>query len=607
MRRADLLSQMTAVEAELARMAQAQHFSYEICVLNYDYSKRFALAISPEGELDIRAIAARVHAIVDGRYAQLKPDRAAALRNITVCSGEIGSYEAYQRAFTELRRLYRLSFFLRECDLLTAQQARQQQTPYSMIEAEREMAAISDALFLRDVERVRALLGTLLVGHLKRAQDRQLLAEVLVFLKKRISDLCLILGIPWTEEISACLDMERFLCIEELHDSICGLLERLLRGTEIPPLKPDGLAIRAARYIGGHYYLPLDLTTIAEHLHVNATYLSHAFKSEMRVSITQYITRIRIEQAQRLLNESDLRVAQIAQNVGLADPRYFNTVFKRHVGCTPTEYRERADMAAERSDKKSHRTSGGFCLCVLHAHPFLAEAGENHLLGLGGLLLGQRLHALQGVRNAQLFVLVYAHGVIGQHVQRLHVFQMRDEPAELLLLPGVVGDAGDDHMADPERDVFALQILREREDALIAVAGQFPVRVGIDVLNVQHDQVGHVHQRVELLIVRAFPLAVGDAGGVDAGVNVLFLGQAEELQHEVDLQERLAAGDGDAAVFVELAVALKLADDLLRGHPVSLADLPGIRIVAVLAAHGAALREHHKAQARAVHRAEALD
>lgn len=341
MRRADLLVQMEAVEAELERMAREQRFAYEICVLNYDYSKRFAIAISPETDADIRAIAARIDAIIDSLYAQLLPDRPETLRNITVHSGLIDSYEAYQRTFSGLCRLYRQAFFLRECGLLTAQQAREHYVPYSMIEAERELAAISDALFLRDAAAARELLDALLLCHLKRAQDRQMLAEVLVFLKKRISDLCLILGIPWSEEIGASLDQERFLCIEELHGSICRLITRLLLGAEIPPLKPDGIAIRAVRYIGGHYYQPLDLTTIADHLHVNATYLSHAFKQEMRVSITQYITRIRIEQAQRLLHESDLKVGEIAQRVGLTDPRYFNTVFKRIAGCTPTEYRER--------------------------------------------------------------------------------------------------------------------------------------------------------------------------------------------------------------------------------------------------------------------------
>ena len=41
-----------------------------------------------------------------------------------------------------------------------------------------------------------------------------------------------------------------------------------------------------------------------------------------------------------LLKETDWKIARIAQHVGLNDPRYFNAVFKRHTGITPTEYRE---------------------------------------------------------------------------------------------------------------------------------------------------------------------------------------------------------------------------------------------------------------------------
>ena len=341
MRRSDLLEQMEALEAELSIMGEACRFTYEICVLNYDYSKRFAVVISPENDMDIRAVAARIHTMIDDGYMRIKPDRPSTLRNITVYSGLISSYEAYQHTFTELCLLYNQAFFLQECDLLTTRHLHEQHTPYSMIEAERELIAISDALFLRDVSTVHQLLNTLLLTHLKRAQDKQMLSEVMVFLKKRIGDLCLLLNIPWTEKFSSSFDIERFLYIEELHSSICQLVDLLLTGAEIPPLKPDGLAIRAARYIGRHYYQPLDLTIIADHLHVNPTYLSHAFKQEMRVSITQYITRIRIEQAQRLLNESSLKIGDIAKRVGLADPRYFNTIFKRHTGYTPTEYRER--------------------------------------------------------------------------------------------------------------------------------------------------------------------------------------------------------------------------------------------------------------------------
>lgn len=340
MRRADLLMQMDEVDKALADMAQAQRFSYEICVLNYDYSKRFAIAISPKGHIDIRAIASRVNAIIDHHYAQIAPDRHPAARCITVYADRISGYDAYQQAFADLCRLYDRSFFLREHDVLCLHQAKAYYIPCSMIEAERMLARFSDLLYLRDAPGARGVLDALLLGSLKKAQDKPLLGEVLVFLKKRIQDICLILGVPWTEESAAAFDVEHFICIEELHEALCQLLSRTLSGEDVPQLKPDGIAIRAARYIGKHYYQPLDLSTIADHLHVNPTYLSHAFKSEMRIGMTQYITRIRIEQAQRLLRESDLKISRIAQDVGLPDSRYFNTVFKRHTGCTPTEYRE---------------------------------------------------------------------------------------------------------------------------------------------------------------------------------------------------------------------------------------------------------------------------
>lgn len=348
MRRADLIAQMQGLVELLNPLSREQGFAWEISVLNYDYSKRFVLVVSPEREdFDISRLAQRVGASVESYYAALCPAKTATTRNITVYSGLIDSYEAYQRAFDALRRAYDLSFFLRERDVLTLQQAQAAQSPTSMVEAERALSEISDLLFLRDVQGAEQRLHALFLGRLKRAQDRQLCAEVLVFLKKRLDDLCLMLGIPWAEENAAALDMDRYLCMEELYDSVCALLRRLLADSQLPALRPDSLSIRAARYIRKGYYRPLDLTSIADHLHVNPTYLSHIFKRDMGVGLTQYITRIRMEQAQRLLRETDQKVAQIAQDVGLSDPRYFNTVFKRQTGATPTEYREAHSVLRE--------------------------------------------------------------------------------------------------------------------------------------------------------------------------------------------------------------------------------------------------------------------
>lgn len=340
MGRAQLMEQLGTLQEQLSSMLENTPARYELAVLNYDYSKRLAIAISPEGELDVATFAEKVGSFIESDYQHLAPHKAPESRNITVYSEKIESYALYQRSFLQLKELYDRAFFLREYDVFGVKQAQQDQILTSMVETERELTVIVDQLFLRDLPEAETHLHTLFLEQLKHAQDRRLCAEVMVLMKRRIEDLCLILGVADTPDIASALDMDRFLCIEELHASVCSLVQRLLSKSTMPALLPDGLSIRTARLIQEHYYEELDLTIISERLHVNPSYLSHLFKRTMGVGLTQYITRIRIEQAQRLLRETDLKIAQIAKDVGLSDPRYFNTVFKRQTGMTPAVYRK---------------------------------------------------------------------------------------------------------------------------------------------------------------------------------------------------------------------------------------------------------------------------
>ena len=92
----------------------------------------------------------------------------------------------------------------------------------------------------------------------------------------------------------------------------------------------------------------------------------------------------------------------------------------------------------------------------------------------------------------------------------------------------------------------------------------------------------------------------------DAGVDILFLSQAEQFQKKIDLQKRLTAGDGDTAVSVEGAVVLILLDKRCGVPHVPALHIPGIRVMAVLTAHGTSLQENHKPHTGAIHSAEAF-
>lgn len=85
----------------------------------------------------------------------------------------------------------------------------------------------------------------------------------------------------------------------------------------------------------------LGLKNLASLLNVNPSYLSTLFKKETGSTLTEYVNQKRIEHAVFLLNSSNLQIQMIAQYSGIADVNYFTKTFKKIIGITPKEYRDR--------------------------------------------------------------------------------------------------------------------------------------------------------------------------------------------------------------------------------------------------------------------------
>ncbi len=98
----------------------------------------------------------------------------------------------------------------------------------------------------------------------------------------------------------------------------------------------------AIAYIERHYREEsLSLMDICNHVHMSKSYFSALFKLHTGQTMMEYVTRIRLETAKTLLQaEPPLKTYDIAADVGYGDPQYFSVLFKKHVGVTPTEYRD---------------------------------------------------------------------------------------------------------------------------------------------------------------------------------------------------------------------------------------------------------------------------
>lgn len=66
-------------------------------------------------------------------------------------------------------------------------------------------------------------------------------------------------------------------------------------------------------------------------------------KTAVGMTPVDFVRHIRLLRAQKLINDTDQSLTQIAYSVGFSDPKYFSKVFKREMGVTPSEYREKKD------------------------------------------------------------------------------------------------------------------------------------------------------------------------------------------------------------------------------------------------------------------------
>lgn len=97
---------------------------------------------------------------------------------------------------------------------------------------------------------------------------------------------------------------------------------------------------RAKDYIAGHYTDEgLSVETLCAHIHLSPTYFSTLFKREVGMPFTAYVTKVRMEEAVRLLRETDEKTYRIAEATGYSDPNYFSYVFKRQFGLSPSKFR----------------------------------------------------------------------------------------------------------------------------------------------------------------------------------------------------------------------------------------------------------------------------
>lgn len=95
----------------------------------------------------------------------------------------------------------------------------------------------------------------------------------------------------------------------------------------------------AKNFILAHASEPLHLRDIAEHVHVSKHYFCKFFKKTTGMGFSEFLARVRVENAKKLLADPVLPISEAASQAGFGSLSQFNRLFHRYVGCSPKAYR----------------------------------------------------------------------------------------------------------------------------------------------------------------------------------------------------------------------------------------------------------------------------
>ncbi|MEH7226560.1 response regulator [Bacillus sp. JJ1566] len=97
---------------------------------------------------------------------------------------------------------------------------------------------------------------------------------------------------------------------------------------------------RVLLYIDHSLAKDVSLAEAAEMAHLSTSYFCKLFKKETGKNFNDYIVNVRLQEAERLLEHTSLRVSEIAKRLGYSDLAYFSNSFKKQNGMTPSQYRK---------------------------------------------------------------------------------------------------------------------------------------------------------------------------------------------------------------------------------------------------------------------------
>lgn len=251
-----------------------------------------------------------------------------------------------KKKYVEFRKFYKLGYFAKDLCLIKPGSLRRKQKVHETEDSMLILSKLADSLFLETYQPLREILQSLYLDILKESMS----TSSVLFFRNKLELLSYSLKLKIPDQISSNLDdifSSHFQTIEDEFASINELFNQIFDYYKRNFIKFDDLILETIILSIEYISLDVSLDWISDQIHVSSSYLSHKFKKDMGISLTDYKNQIRIIKAKQLLLNTPMKMYEVAQDSGFSDYRYFSQVFKKISKMTPSEYKKKLSSSRQ--------------------------------------------------------------------------------------------------------------------------------------------------------------------------------------------------------------------------------------------------------------------
>jgi len=137
------------------------------------------------------------------------------------------------------------------------------------------------------------------------------------------------------------MDFSKFSSKDEIKEFFLSFVTELLNVVkEYKPAQNNTLIKKACEYVLNHIDQEITLMTIADYLNISKNYFCSLFKQETGYNFLEYVTKVKMEWAKKLLREGNYKTYEVSEMLGYREASYFSRLFRKYTKLSPAEYKK---------------------------------------------------------------------------------------------------------------------------------------------------------------------------------------------------------------------------------------------------------------------------